>query len=316
MADPAHIDPIKGLQRQKAGSERLLRLVTLASTGVALTLIATKIGAWLVTDSVAMLSSLVDSSLDLVASLITLYAVRQAMVPADSDHRFGHGKAEPLAAMAQAGFIAGSALLLTIEAVERLLDPQPVQNTEIGLAVMGISIAATLGLVVFQRFVIARTQSVAIQADSAHYTADLLANLGVIAALILSGFFQIPWIDPIFGLAIAAYIAYSAWDVGRESLNMLMDHELPNPDRLRIKQIALSYPDVLGVHDLRTRRSGPDTFIQMHLDLNGQLTLNRAHATADAVEKEIMMAFPDAEVLIHQDPTTPNPDHEDGTSNE
>lgn len=288
----------------------------MASASVAMFLILTKIGAWLLTDSVAMLSSLVDSSLDLVASLVTLYAVRQAMVPADTDHRFGHGKAEPLAAMAQAGFIAGSALLLTVEAVRRLIDPMPIQHTEIGLSVMGASIVATLCLVLFQRYVVSRTGSVAISADSAHYKADLLANLGVITALILGGFFQIPWVDPILGLTIAGYIAYSAWDVGRESLNMLMDHELPEADRERIKRIALSYPDVLGVHDLRTRRSGPDTFIQMHLDLNGQLTLNRAHTTADAVEKEVMMAFPEAEVLVHQDPVTPNVEDEDAPRNE
>lgn len=303
--DRAHTDPVRTLSRGHAETQRLLRLATYASAATATLLIAAKLVAWFMTDSVAILSSLIDSLLDLGASLITLLAVRQAMVPADSEHRFGHGKAEPLAAIAQAGFIAGSAALLMIEAVGRLIDPRPIAATEVGLAVMGLSIIATFALVAFQRYVIARAGSVAIKADSAHYRADLAANLGVIAALAVSGYFALPFVDAIFGVLIAIYIAYSAWAVGSESLQMLMDRELPDEDRERIKKIALSYPDVEGVHDLRTRRAGPDTFIQMHLDFNGQLSLNRVHATADAVEKEIMEAFPDAEVLVHEDPVTP-----------
>jgi len=305
MSDPAEVDPVKNLVRGQTRQQRLLRLATYASAATATLLIATKLGAWIVTDSVALFSSMIDSLLDLVASLITLIAVRQAMVPADSEHRFGHGKAEPLAAMAQAGFIAGSALLLLMEAVDRLINPQPIVKTEIGIAVMALSILATLGLVLFQRYVIARSGSVAIKADSAHYKADLAANLGVVAALVIAGLFDIPIVDPLFGIAIAFYIAYGAWQVGKESFQMLMDHELPDEDRDRIRKIALAYPEVLGVHDLRTRRSGPDTFIQMHLDFNGHMTLNRVHTAADAVEKEVMEAFPGAEVIVHQDPVTP-----------
>jgi len=230
------------------------------------------------------------------------------MVPADSEHRFGHGKAEPLAALAQSGFIAGSALLLLVEAIDRLFTPKPIQETTIGIAVMVFSIFATLALVLFQRYVITRSSSVAVTADSAHYKADLYANLGVIAALVVAGTFDFPLVDPLFGIAIAAFIAYGAWQVGTESFQMLMDHELPDEDRERIRAIALAYPDVLGVHDLRSRKSGPDTFIQMHLDFNGHLSLNRAHTTADAVEKEVMEAFPGAEVFVHQDPASPAPD--------
>lgn len=310
MSDPHHEqpvgDPVKNLGRGGLTKEqRLLRWATYASATTASVLIATKMGAWILTDSIALLSSLIDSMLDLVASLITLFAVRSAMVPADADHRFGHGKAEPLAALVQSGFIAGSALLLLVEAIDRIATPQPIAHTEIGIAVMVFSIVATLALVGFQRYVIARANSVAIKADSAHYKADLYANVGVIAALVVSGMVGVTWVDPVFGIVVAGFIAYGAWEVGSESFDMLMDRELPEEDRARIADIAMAYPEVLGVHDLRTRRSGPDTFIQMHLDFNGQMTLNRSHTVADAVEKEIMETFKGAEVLVHQDPITP-----------
>ncbi|MEQ8603479.1 MAG: cation diffusion facilitator family transporter [Marivibrio sp.] len=298
-------DPIKKLRGMRGRESRLMRWATYASTATALTLIVAKTGAWFATESVAMLSSLIDSLLDSFASLVTLIAVRQALTPADADHRFGHGKAEPLAAMMQAGFIAGSAALLLIEAIDRLIDPQPVTQTEIGLAVMTLSVVLTLALVSFQTYVVRRSKSVAIQADSVHYKADLLANVGVMLALVASGFFGLTLVDPLFGIAIAAYILKGAWDIGGDAFNMLMDRELPDEERERIKEIALGYSGVLGVHDLRTRRSGPDVFIQMHLDLNGALSLNRAHTIADAVEKDVMERFPGAEVFVHQDPVTP-----------
>jgi len=311
-------DPIKKLRGMRGRESSLMRWATYASTGTALVLIVAKTGAWFSTESVAMLSSLIDSLLDSFASLVTLIAVRHALAPADADHRFGHGKAEPLAAMMQAGFIAGSSALLLIEAINRLIDPQPVVETEIGLAVMTLSIVLTLALVTFQTYVIRHSNSVAIQADSVHYKADLLANLGVILALVASGIFGLTLVDPLFGIAIAAYILKGAWDIGSDALNMLMDRELPDDERERIKEIALGYSGVLGVHDLRTRRSGPDVFIQMHLDLNGALSLNRAHTIADAVEKDVMEQFPGAEVFVHQDPVTPDSppdvtdrDHED-----
>lgn len=283
---------------------RLRRLATYASTGVAAVLIAAKLGAWVISDSVAVLASLIDSMLDLAASLVTLFAVRHALVPADREHRFGHGKAEPLAALAQSGFIAGSAALLSFEALERLIDPRPVQHTEVGISVMVLSIVLTLGLVAFQSYVVKRTRSVAIGADAMHYKADLLANLGVIATLIAVGYFQLGIVDALFGLGIAIFIVRGAWNVGRDAFKMLMDHELPDEDRARMREIALSYPLVLGVHDLRTRQSGPNIFIQMHLDFDGSLTLDQVHHVADDVENEIMDAFPGAEVIVHEDPVT------------
>ena len=304
------LDPVKELQRTHSKENRLVRSATYASATTASILIAAKLVAWVMTDSVAILSSLIDSLLDLGASLVTFFAVRQSLTPADSDHRFGHGKAEPLAALVQAGFIAASAVLLIIQAVDRLIVPEPIHATTVGVGVMLLSIVATLGLVAYQRFVIARASSIAVEADSAHYAADLLANIAVIAALLATTVLDIPQIDPIFGICIALYIAHGAWGIAMDAFDMLMDKELPDEDREKIKEIALSYSDVQGVHDLRTRRSGPDLFIQMHLDFNGGLTLNRVHSVADAVEKEIMEAFKGAEVIVHEDPVTPQVAHE------
>ncbi len=297
-------DPVKRLTRGRTKDDTLRKAATYASSGVAIVLIAAKLVAWFASDSVALFSSLIDSLLDLGASLVTLLAVRHALMPADREHRFGHGKAEPLAALAQSGFIAGSAVLLTFEALDRILEPRAVEHTELALSVMVLSILLTVALVMFQSYVIRRTQSLAIGADSVHYKADLFANTGVIATLVAVSYFDAPILDPIFGLGIAVYMLTGAWQIGSEAYQMLMDRELPDEDRARIRDLALAFPAVLGVHDLRTRRSGPDTFIQMHLDFNGALSLNHVHSVADAVEKELMEAFPGAEVFVHEDPVS------------
>lgn len=282
--------------------QRLTRLATYASVGVASILIVAKLMAWSVTGSVAMLSTLVDSMLDGFASLVTLLAVRHATMPADREHRFGHGKAEALAAMAQAAFVAGSAVIVVFYAATRLFQPVPVTATDIGIAVMVGSIALTLGLVVFQGYVVRRTKSVAISADSLHYRGDLLINLAVIASLIAASFWHTPYLDPLTGAAIAAYLLFGVWRILRGALDMLMDRELPEADRIRIRAIAMDHDAVSDLHDLRTRRSGADVFIQLHLELDGDMPLMRAHLIADQVEAKINEAFAGAEVLIHQDP--------------
>ncbi len=282
---------------------RLMRSATYASVAVASLLIAMKTGAWIMTESIAVLSTLVDSLLDVLASLVNLFAVRHALVPADREHRFGHGKAEALAALAQSAFIGGSAFLLLFQAGERLLNPRIVAAPEVGVIVMVISIVLTVALVLFQSFVVRRTQSVAIAADSLHYKGDILVNAAVIVALLLGGWFGWRHVDPLFGAAIAIYIFYNAWLIVREAMDMLMDRELPEEDRQTIRQIALAHPEVTNLHDLRTRRSGPMSFIQFHLVLDAKLTLLKAHEIADEVEIEVRRAFPSAEVLIHQDPT-------------
>ena len=286
-----------------------MRAATYASVTVALALIAMKVAAWLMTDSVAMLSSLADSSIDAVASLVTLFAVRHALTPPDREHRFGHGKAEALAGLGQAAFIAASAVFVVFKAGDRLVHPAPVENGVVGIVVMALAIALTLGLVQFQRYVVRRTGSVAVAADSLHYKSDLLMNLGVIAALALSSAFGWHTLDPVFAVGVALYILYGAWTILRNSLDLLMDREFPPEERRKIQEIALAHPEVRAAHDLRTRSSGTRVFIQMHLELDGNLTLHLAHKIADEVEAEIKLVFPDAEVMIHQDPAGLVEDH-------
>lgn len=290
---PARID---------AGHARLLRLVTLAAVGTALILIAIKFAAWLETGSVSLLSSLIDSLLDAAASLINLFAVRQALRPATEEYRFGRGKAEALGALGQAGFITGSAIWLFVEAGLRLARPVPVEHSGVGIAVMVVAIVLTFALVVFQRRVIARTGSLAIGADSLHYTSDLIVNGSVIAALVLASDFGLPILDPIFAVGIAAFILFSAWRIAVQALHMLLDRELPEGDRDRIRRMALANPEVIAVHDMKTRASGRSVFIQLHIELNNAITLMRAHQISDAVEADLLAAFPQAEVIIHQDP--------------
>ena len=280
----------------------LLRRVTYASVAVASLLIVIKLLAFFLTDSVALLSSLIDSVLDLFASLVNLVAVRQALVPADAEHRFGHGKAEPLAGLGQGAFITGSAVFLCFEAVSRIIQPVEVAHGTAGIAVMLVSLALTLSLVAYQRYVISRTGSLAVQADSIHYASDIAINASVIVALVLT--VQLGWIyaDPLFALGIAVYIIYAVWQIVKQSLNQLMDRELPDEDRARILAIASRHPEVHDAHDLRTRASGYNRFIQLHLEMDGRLPLAVAHRVAVEVMEEIQAAFPGADVIIHEDP--------------
>lgn len=286
-----------------------MRRATYASVVVAGTLIVAKLGAWAVTDSVAMLSALIDSLLDAAASLINLFAVRHALQPADREHRFGHGKAEALAGLGQAAFISGSAVFLVFEAAQRLARPVAVENGEIGIAVSIYAIVATIGLVLYQTHVVRRTQSLAIAADSLHYKSDLALNASVIVALILSGSFGVTVADPLFAIGIAIFVFYSAWRIFRKSYDELMDREFPEEMRRQIKEIATSPKEVLDMHDLRTRSSGRDSFIQLHLELPATISLIEAHRVADIVEDKLRQAFPEAEVMIHQDPEGVDEDH-------
>ena len=285
-----------------ASANRLRRLATYASVAVAAVLIAAKFAAWLETGSVALLSSLVDSLLDAAASLVNLFAVRHAMSPADREHRFGHGKAEPLAVLGQSAFIIGSAMLLFAEAIRRLIRPVPVENARAGIAVIIFSIAVTVGLVLYQRHVVRRTGSIAVTADELHYRSDVVLNIGVITALVLGSALGLTILDPLFGAAIGIWIVYSAVRLVRLSLFQLMDHELDDDEREKIRTIAQSHPDVVAAHDLRTRLAGPTAFIQIHLEMDGSLSLVRAHEISDEVEAKLRAAYPNAEIIIHQDP--------------
>ncbi len=288
--------------REAKRNEQLRRWASTAAVCVAAMLIAGKTGAYLASGAVSLLSSLIDSLLDLVASIVNFIAIRHALVPPDREHRFGHGKAEPLAGLAQAAFVAGSAVLLLFEAGSRLFRPNPIEDSTIGIAVMVLSIVLTLGLVLFQHFVVRRTGSMAIGADALHYRSDLLMNVCVIIALVLAANFGMTIADPLFGIGIALYILASAWGIFSSSLQVLMDRELSEADRAVIKAIANAHPAVISMHDLRTRSSGTHTFIQFHLEMDRNLTLLEAHAFSDEVMDEVERAFPNAEVLIHEDP--------------
>ena len=281
---------------------RLLKIATAASVSVAALLVGAKAVGWFMTSSVSVLSALMDSLMDVAASLVNLVAVRRALRPADTKHRFGHGKAEPLAALAQAAFIAGSSLYLVVEVVGRFVGPKAISNQALGIGIMVFSIALTLALVAFQSYVVKRTNSVAINADSLHYKGDILIHGGVILSLFLSSTMGLGIADPLIALAIAGYLFWNVWRIVRTSLDSLMDKELGQDDRARIVDIALSHPEVCDIHDLRTRQSGPRAFIQFHLDLPKDISLLRAHEISDEVEAKVRAAFPGGGVIIHQDP--------------
>ncbi|HST36774.1 MAG TPA: cation diffusion facilitator family transporter [Allosphingosinicella sp.] len=274
----------------------------LASVAAALFLLGLKAYAAWETGSVAMLGSLADTGLDLVASLVTLFAVRVAAMPADRDHRFGHGKAEALAAIAQVALISISAIGIGWRAAERLIAGAPTANAEYVIAVSAVAIIVTLALVAYQRSVIRRTGSVAIRTDSVHYSSDLLLNLSVIAALVLDQYLGFTGADPIFGLAIAGWLLFGAWRASSAAIDQLMDREWPEQKRLRFLAIASSRPEAKGIHDLRTRSSGTHDFAQFHIWVDPEMTVAAAHDVVEAIENDLARDFPGCEVLIHLDP--------------
>lgn len=284
----------------------LLKLASVASVLTAGFLIVAKLAAWSVTGSVSLLASLVDSVMDSIASLINFFAIRYSLQPADEQHRFGHGKAEPLAGLAQAAFIAGSAIFLIFHAIDRLRFTHTLEQVGIGLGVMVLAIVMTLILLGIQRYVIQKTGSTAIRADSLHYLTDLLTNISVLLALYLSTLGW-TWADPVFAIGVAIYIFYSAFQIGQEAFQQLMDRELPDDILEKIQATAMSHPEVMGTHETRTRQAGHTRFVQLHLELDEDLPLKRAHAIADEVEAEILSFLPGAEVIIHQDPTDDSP---------
>lgn len=297
-AQPAASD--SGTARPPAST--LMRRATYASIATAFVLISVKLAAAIATGSVSLLSTLLDSLMDSAASLLNLFAVMHALVPPDREHRFGHGKAEALAGLGQAAFVTGSAVFLFIQVIGRLIDPQPIARSGLAIGVLVFSIVVTIVLVRYQRSVVRRTNSLAIRSDSAHYFGDLMVNVAVIVAILLTS--QLGWLyaDPLIAAGVGAYILYMAWGIAKDALDMLMDRELPDADRARIKALAAQDPRVISVHDLKTRASGRQYFIQLHLEMDGRMSLEQAHEVADAVETRLYEAFPEAEVIIHQDP--------------
>lgn len=279
-----------------------MQRASMASVAVALTLAGLKIYAVVQTGALSVLGSLLDTLLDVIASLVTLFAVRVATQPADEDHRFGHGKAEAIAALFQTSLIIGSGLALILAAGNRLLHPHAVTAPDVGIWVSLVAIVATLALVAYQRQVVRMTGSLAVDTDRLHYESDLALNCAVIAALALESWFRFTGADAAFGLGIAAYLIWGAQKSARRAIDMLMDREWDEARRTQIVAAVTAHPDVRGIHELRTRTSGLDSFVQFHIWLDPELPVKRAHRIVDEVEGRVRALFPDVEVLIHVDP--------------
>ena len=280
---------------------RLVKGASLASILVAISLIIIKLFAWFITGSVSLLASLLDSTMDAAASMFNFVAIRYSLQPADDEHRFGHGKAESIAGLIQSAFIAGSAAFLWLHAISRLSDPTPLAATNIGVIVMSISLVLTIALVLLQKYVVKKTNSAVIEADSLHYLSDILVNIGVIAVLVFNQYLW-PSADAVFGFVIALYIFYNAGVIAYKAAQSLLDHELPTEIRQKIISIVESHSQVIGLHELRTRESGSMQFIQVHIDLDKNMNLQAAHNIGDEVEALIVAELPNADVLIHTDP--------------
>lgn len=285
-----------------AQRSRLMNYATAASVMTALLLITVKVVAWYMTGSLSVLATLVDSIMDAVASLITLVAVRISLTPADDEHRFGHGKAEYLSVLMQAAFISGSAIILLLQAVKRLTTESTVLiNETVGIIVMLVSIAATLSLLLFQRYVVRKTGSSAIAADAMHYKVDLLTNIAVIVALAGStaGY---PTMDSVLTIVIAAYMLSGVVRLVWDAIQHLMDHSLPQEQLQEIERLCLTVEGVISVHEIRTRVSGQIPFIQMHLDLDGDLPLKEAHELGYRAKQAVLEWMPNADIIVHLDP--------------
>ncbi|GIU19117.1 cation diffusion facilitator family transporter [Shewanella sp. MBTL60-007] len=278
-----------------------VKLASRAAVATALTLIIIKLAAWMYSGSASMLASLTDSFADALASIVNFIAIRYAIVPADQDHRYGHGKAEPLAALAQSAFILGSAFLLLLHGGERLINPVEVQHATLGVIVSIIAIALTLALVILQKKALAATSSTVVEADALHYKSDLFLNAAVLLALVLSQYGWW-WADGLFALLIALFIGQQAIGLAYRSVQSLLDRELDDETRAKITEIAMLDPQVRGIHDLRTRESGKTMFIQFHLELDGDLSLHQAHKIAVKTSERVREEFVESEVIIHQDP--------------
>ena len=287
---------------EAAANHRLLTMVSLVAVLAAFVMAVIKIGAWHSTGSIAMLGALLDSLMDGASSLFIFFALRYSMQPADKEHRFGHGKAEAIAAFSHGLLLLSAAVFLLASAAFGLYEPTPVANAQIGIIASAICIVITLGLLALQNHAIRRTASLAIRADNLHYRGDVLLYLSVIAALLLTDFLALPSIDAMFGIGIAIYIGFEATRIISDAAAQLMDRELPDNVRDQIKEIARAHQSVHDVHDLRTRMSGQRMVIQFHVEMDGDVNLRAAHDVSDEVEEAISKTFPNADILIHQDP--------------
>lgn len=279
----------------------LIKRAAIASIATAVILLLAKAGAWAASDSASVLSSMLDSLMDIAASVINFFAIRYALMPADDDHPFGHTKAEGLAALMQSAFIFGSATMLLLHVLDRMVEPQALHAVPESIGVMVFSTIATIALVGYQRFVWKKTGSLAVKADSAHYVGDILTSIAVVVAL-LGTYWELYWLDPLVALLIALVLLYGVIGIAKDALVVLMDKALEPEDEADLVKLIEETDGAHGYHDLRTRQSGVMQFIQFHLELDGAQQLRQAHDIGDALEQRIRERFPRAEVLIHHDP--------------
>lgn len=281
----------------------LVRRAGQAAVIAASLLIIVKLIAWIMTDSSSILAALTDSLMDVSTSIINLFAIKVALQPADDDHRFGHGKAESLAGLVQAAFISGSSVFLMINGISAVVNQREIGASDIGISVMLFSLLITIALVSYQSYVVKKTNSMAIKADALHYRTDIALNSAVLLAIILASY-GLGWADGVFAIAVSLYILHGAWEIGKQSIDALMDKQLAKEDDELVIKLAYKVHGVRGIHDLRTRSSGNIKFIQLHLELDDNQSLYDAHETSDKLHLLLENAFPGADILIHLDPVS------------
>ena len=291
---------IQSDEQQK--NNRLKKMAVTASVSVSASLALIKLLASLYTGSLAVLSSLVDSLSDIFSSLITYIAVKFSSLPASEQHRYGYGKAEALSALIQSAFIAGSGVFVVYEGISRFISPRPVDGAGVGMVVMIVCTLITIALIGFQKYVVKKTASLAVSADSAHYMVDIITNLSIVAGLAVVKIFEIYWFDTLAALFISAYLLINAYKIAREAVALLMDKELSDEIRSEIERLVTECDFCRGIHDLRTRDLGGMYMFELHLELDGDLPLTKAHDLTDEVEDKLKLHFPNAQVIIHQDP--------------
>lgn len=287
---------------EKEAQNKLKRAASAASVALAAALTLLKVAAAVYTGSLAVLSSMIDSLADIFASSITFVAVKFASMQATDDHRYGFGKAEAISALVQSAFVAGSGIFVLYDGIMRLFMRKTVGDPDFGIVVMVISLAATTALILFQKYVAKRTNSLAIAADSAHYTVDVVTNLAIIATLVVVKFWGIYWFDTVTALAVAGYLLLNAYKLACGAVSVLTDAELSDDIRKKVCRIVMENPFSQGIHDLRTRDLGGAYMFEFHLELDGDLPLSAAHEMTETVEDNLLDEFPNAQIIIHQDP--------------
>ena len=289
------------MENQK-NTEPLVKSASIASLLVASTLIILKYYAWVTTSSVSMLGSLADSLIDFLASIVVFIAITYSFLPADAKHRFGYDKSEGLAAFIQSLLIGISGIYVCFEAITRLLNPSQINQPNIAIWIILVSIALTIALIVYQKYVVKKSQSMAIESDQYHYLTDTFINLSVLFSIVITGWTQFTFIDAVVGLLISGVVLYTAFILLKKSFKILLDQEIQSSHRDQIRKIALQHPQVLGFHDLRTRDTGRKYIIQFHLELDPKMSLLESHRITDEVTDNVLDVYPNSELIIHTDP--------------